>query len=645
MFKCVKTKMKKFWLFILGLFTISFIWNFTQAKDYEYTNLDITANILNDGTIDINEDFTVNFFVDKHWIIRSIPLDYTVWWKKFLNFTFWWTDFHIDISNINVEWKNFTTSNNNWNIEIKIWDANRTLIWRQNYPISYSTYGLIRNFSWMGYAELYWNLVWYDFDTNINNVRAELILPKIYTWLTKDDFLITTDWKSKTIDWFEWSVDWSRWDRIIITYNKWLSAYHGITLAIKFPNNYFTFDHTKQASLWWHIGPSFWNSLVNRFIAFIARISNLAIFTFRPIILLIMVFGIYSLAKKIKRKINWRRYKKWGNLKWKLAKKFPVIIQYTPPSGVSSAEASLLLNRRAEPISLISLIYKWASEGLISISVEYKKDKHWNNTKKIQSITFNRLGEIDKSAPSYEKRFFKFLWNSNSKKISNSWDINISVSRLASLEKYWTDKGWLIPYKYEDFFKSLPRILSFICIPSFIILLCISPIWIISFPIFIFLIIFSNSYYNKRKSHKIITETWAKVLSHILWYRKFLITCDEEILRTFLKKDPLFLDKALPYATVFGIDSELINKILPIMEDLNINPNRCDSGLNDLDYLISWINSYTPPMPYEPEKSWWWSWWASYSSDSWWDSWSSFSGWWSSFSSGWGGWWWGWRSW
>jgi hypothetical protein len=33
----------------------------------------------------------------------------------------------------------------------------------------------------MGYAELYWNLVGYDFDTNINKVHAEIILPKIYT--------------------------------------------------------------------------------------------------------------------------------------------------------------------------------------------------------------------------------------------------------------------------------------------------------------------------------------------------------------------------------------------------------------------------------------------------------------------------------
>ena len=40
--------------------------SFTQAKDYEYTNLDIIANILNDGTIDVNENFTANFFVNKH---------------------------------------------------------------------------------------------------------------------------------------------------------------------------------------------------------------------------------------------------------------------------------------------------------------------------------------------------------------------------------------------------------------------------------------------------------------------------------------------------------------------------------------------------------------------------------------------------
>jgi hypothetical protein len=40
--------------------------------------LDITANILNDGTINVEEDFTANFFVSKHGIIRDIPLNYSV---------------------------------------------------------------------------------------------------------------------------------------------------------------------------------------------------------------------------------------------------------------------------------------------------------------------------------------------------------------------------------------------------------------------------------------------------------------------------------------------------------------------------------------------------------------------------------------
>ena len=88
--------MKNFWIFILGLLSISLIWNFTHANsEYEYTNLDIVAKILEDWTINITEDFTANFFVYKHGIIRDIPLNYSVWWK----------DFHIEISDINVQWK------------------------------------------------------------------------------------------------------------------------------------------------------------------------------------------------------------------------------------------------------------------------------------------------------------------------------------------------------------------------------------------------------------------------------------------------------------------------------------------------------------------------------------------------------------
>jgi hypothetical protein len=52
--------------------------------------------------------------------------------------------------------------------------------------------------------------------------------------------------------------------------------------------------------------------------------------------------------------------------------------------------------------------------------------------------------------------------------------------------------------------------------------------------------------------------------------------CDENQIRTQLKEDPLFIDKALPYATVFGIESDLIKKISPIMNELNIKINWYD---------------------------------------------------------------------
>ena len=85
--------MKKLLLSILWLCVVFIVWNSTQARDYEYKNLDITANILKDWTINVLEDYTANFFVYKHGIIRDIPFNYSVDWKRF----------HIDISKITFE--------------------------------------------------------------------------------------------------------------------------------------------------------------------------------------------------------------------------------------------------------------------------------------------------------------------------------------------------------------------------------------------------------------------------------------------------------------------------------------------------------------------------------------------------------------
>jgi hypothetical protein len=103
---------------ILWFWLALFAWNFSYAKDYEYKNLDIQVDIKIDWTIDIKETFTTDFLERRHWIIRIIPLDYPVSWEKF----------RIDISNVHVKWTRFQTAKNNWNLEIKIWDKDKTVI-------------------------------------------------------------------------------------------------------------------------------------------------------------------------------------------------------------------------------------------------------------------------------------------------------------------------------------------------------------------------------------------------------------------------------------------------------------------------------------------------------------------------------------
>ena len=600
--KYTKNKMKKFRVFIVWLCSLLIVGNISQAKDYEYTNLDINANILEDGTIDVTETYTANFLVNKHGIIRTIPLSYPVEWSDFL----------IEISNINVKWKNFKKSTNNWEIEIKIWDANHTVIWNQNYPISYSTYWLIRNFSWMGYAELYWNLVGYDFDTNINKVHAEIILPKIYTWFKADDFLITTDWSTTGVDEFWWTIDWSSWNKIIITYNKWLPAYQWITLSIKFPNNYFKFDHKRQEKL---INKNrnkiFWNT---NFFENISSKYNLTLISF--IVIFVWVIFLSIKSKKFSLKNDKQKSVK------ELKKEYPVIVQYEPPNWLHSVEAWLLLTLKSTAKNMLSIIYNWAAEWLISISTETEKLLFIKN----EIVILTKIKEIPSDAPDYEKRFFNSLisWETNKLEPATNLYSKLPLSELMKhVKKMWRLYDKKVPNGWWCIIL-ISVILSFI-------LMSMSETTLISWMIlfFVSIIIWAFIWSNRLRE----SEEWFKLKSHILWYKEFLHTCDENKLWLFLQQDPLYFDKILPYAIVFWLETELLKKIGPIFEEMNMESSVYwnMNSIRTINHIISSSAKHSVP----PQSS------TSYSSSSWFSRGSSFWWW---FSHGWGGWWGGGRS-
>lgn len=568
--------------------------DFTNAKDYEYTNLDINADVLIDWTINVQEIYTANFFIKKHGMFRTIPLNYSVQENKF----------HIDISDIKVDGKKYTTSRSKWERTIKIWDPDKYEYWKVVYPISYSTYWLIRNFSWMWYAELYWNVVWNKFDTSIWNVSVSINLPKTYTWFKAADFLITADGITKSVKDFKWTVDRSQWNKIVITYNKWLSAYQWITLSVKFPNNYFVFDDKKQSGL---IGDSK-NWIIWTIKSFFADMSgeNFAL-------VFVALFFVPFILIWCLKKIN----KNSSKLKWEFAKKYKVIVQFAPPKWLNSAEVWLLYHRKALIKDMLSLIYKWAAQWLITLSAEYDFKLFSKST----YVMINKKSEIPENTPDYEKNFFKAIVRNEENKIDKNTNISCE-HHLASLERYGKNMWWFYNNKDNNTILIIYLLLIFIWIP---LLAKIHPI--VCMIMFFLLTIFGAVYFNKKLEE---TNQWAMLISHVLWYKKFLKACDEKQLRTFLAQDPLYFDKTLPYAVALWMETEFLEKIEPIMQEMQIKPL-----LNNLDYgAIYTINNTISSVATK-----------TYSSDSWFSSWSSFwwGGWW--FSGGWwwwGGWWWSW---
>lgn len=616
---------KNLLLIVLSFWLVFSLWNFSYAKEYEYKSLDIKANVEIDWTIDVKETFDTNFLVRKHWIIRSIPLNYSVEEK----------DFHIDISNVYVGWLKFVTSKNGWDFEIKIWDANKTVIWKQIYPISYSVYWLIRNFSWMWYSELYWNIVWYDFDTNIGSVKAEIELPKKNSF-SSSDFLITVDWKEKTVWTFAWKVDWSQWDKIIITYDRRLSAGEWITFAVKFPNDYFVFDHDKQASLIWYVWWN-WTSSTSSFDWSWSFLKIMAI-----VVWLIVVVG--SIFRSVFTRIlgifthNNGSYIHKSEIEKDLNKESPIVVKYAPPEWVNCAEAGMLYNCILEPTDLTSLLYKWVVEWLISLRIEESV-----NFEKIDWFIMTKLKNIEWSYPSYEVKFFNYLlpWEINSRKsISKSSALEVSNS-LKSLRDYGRSKWWITVWLFSD---NIRYIWIFWGVVLFIILFFM---WA-SLETAIILSFFIISLFSKKSDFPTqkrisLTDEWKKIALDVIWYAKFIQVCDENKLRLFLKRDPAFFDKTLPYAVAFWFETSFIKKITPLLRELDVKPVRYNGDLYEMNSISSIVNDAIREQELrkqrekERERR------STYDRSSWFSSGSSFSFWW--FSRWWWGWWWGSRSW
>lgn len=251
---------------------------------------------------------------------------------------------------------------------------------------------------------------------------------------------------------------------------------------------------------------------------------------------------------------------------WKEFKyKYPIVIQYTPPKDLNPAEAWLLYNCKVDITDLTCLIYQRALEWLIDIKY-IKSENSWNNTSKVE---LTKLRDIESSRPFFEVEIFNSIFCVKSKKIiENSSQLRYALL-LEDLEFHWIKKWWLYRKTWWKTLKFVYWVLFILMYTSLYWLLnwwYLMIISLITFIISLFWCIFIWWYIDWGTWLK-LTDKWAKLAAYVIWYRNFIKGCDENMIKLQLKNDPLFIDKTLPYATAFGLETEFINKVSPLVHD------------------------------------------------------------------------------
>lgn len=318
--------MKKFLWLIICLLIPNIVnakeinsYRLTPSLNYKYQNYEyvideyhVEINVNEDNSYDITEEITAYFNVNKHGIIRRIPLKNNV--ERLDG-----TSDHIRarISNLTVDEK-FSRSTNNGNLEIKIGDADRTITGKKEYEISYK-YSIGKDRS-KDYDEVYFNIIGTEWDTAIGNVTFEINMPKEFDeeklGFSAGGYGFTDNYN------IEYEVD---GNTITGSYDDILEQKEGLTMRLELEDGYFVYERGIDLYLMYII----------------------------PVILLIL--SIYL----------WKKY----------GKDDMVIdtVEFYPPEGYNSLEIGFIYRGRAKNEDVVSLLIYLANKGYLKIEETEEK--------------------------------------------------------------------------------------------------------------------------------------------------------------------------------------------------------------------------------------------------------------------------------
>lgn len=549
-------------LFILSFILISFLPNNSYAvTDYVIDSYDINVKVNENNTFDITETITANFYVRKHGIIRTIPLENTIERLDGSRSTN-----RVKITNLQVNNK-YSKSNSNGDLSIKIGDQDTYVTGLQKYVIKY-TYD-IGSDPVKDADEFYYNLIGTEWDTSISNVSFSITMPKEFDASSlgfSSGRYGYTDNESVS-----YSVDGNTISGI---YTDTLPAGNGLTVRLALPDNYFVGARDNKTDYYIIIG-------ICLFIVFIAFV-------------LWLLFG----------------------------KDKPVIetVEFYPPEGYNSAELAFLYKGETDDKAIVSLLIYLASKGYLSIKETENKAlfastkdftiyklKEYDGTNEIEKLFFDGLFRTRSSVTSSDLTNRFYITVNRIKKLLNKKENKTKIFDKKSLQL----RGFIIPMMLIIFIlitvkpfydagmlSELPVALIFPGV-GFSLMLSIltssSPksakifiiFWGLLFggiPLFMILpIIFSTPVsaityfigilciivlYIFRKIILKRTPFGLEILGKIKGFKRFLETAEKDQLESMVEKEPEYFYNILPYTYALDVSDKWVEQF----ENIAVEP-------------------------------------------------------------------------
>ena len=549
-------------LFILSFILISFLPNNSYAvTDYVIDSYDINVKVNENNTFDITETITANFYVRKHGIIRTIPLENTIERLDGSRSTN-----RVKITNLQVNNK-YSKSNSNGDLSIKIGDQDTYVTGLQKYVIKY-TYD-IGSDPVKDADEFYYNLIGTEWDTSISNVSFSITMPKEFDASSlgfSSGRYGYTDNENVS-----YSVDGNTISGI---YTDTLPAGNGLTVRLALPDNYFVGARDNKTDYYIIIG-------ICLFIVFIAFV-------------LWLLFG----------------------------KDKPVIetVEFYPPEGYNSAELAFLYKGETDDKAIVSLLIYLASKGYLSIKETENKAlfastkdftiyklKEYDGTNEIEKLFFDGLFRTRSSVTSSDLTNRFYITVNRIKKLLNKKENKTKIFDKKSLQL----RGFIIPMMLIIFIlitvkpfydagmlSELPVALIFPGV-GFSLMLSIltssSPksakifiiFWGLLFggiPLFMILpIIFSTPVsaityfigilciivlYIFRKIILKRTPFGLEILGKIKGFKRFLETAEKDQLESMVEKEPEYFYNILPYTYALDVSDKWVEQF----ENIAVEP-------------------------------------------------------------------------